>query len=72
MELNIYDFSLDGLRQYLGEVPKFRAEQIYKWLYEQRIENFEEMSNLSIELRKKLDENYIIGKFNIEKKSSKL
>lgn len=31
--MNIYDFSLSELTEYLGDVPSFRAEQIYKWLY---------------------------------------
>ncbi len=52
MELNIYDFSLDGLRQYLGDVPKFRAEQIYKWLYSGAAPD--EMSNVPIALRERL------------------
>ena len=70
MKNNIKNYTLDELKEQLkniGEKP-FRAEQIFKWLYEQRVENFEEMSNLSIDLRKKLDENYKIGKFAIEKK----
>ena len=70
MKNNIKNYTLDELKEQLkniGEKP-FRAEQIFKWLYEQRVETFEEMSNLSIDLRKKLDENYKIGKFNIEKK----
>ena len=70
MKNNIKNYTLDELKEQLkniGEKP-FRAEQIFKWLYEQRVETFEEMSNLSIDLRKKLDENYKIGKFNTEKK----
>ena len=70
MKNNIKNYTLDELKEELkniGEKP-FRAEQIFKWLYEQRVETFEEMSNLSIDLRKKLDENYKIGKFSIEKK----
>ena len=70
MKSNIKNYTLDELKEQLkniGEKP-FRAEQIFKWLYEQRVETFEEMSNLSIDLRKKLDENYKIGKFSIEKK----
>ena len=68
MKNNIKNYTVDELKEQLkniGEKP-FRAEQIFKWLYEQRVETFEEMSNLSIDLRKKLDENYKIGKFSIE------
>ncbi len=51
----------------MGEKP-FRAEQIFKWLFSDRVETFEEMTNLSIDLRKKLDENYKIGSFEIVRK----
>ena len=70
MKNNIKNYTLDELKEQLKNIDEkpFRAEQIFKWLYEQRVETFEEMSNLSIDLRKKLDENYKIGKFSIEKK----
>lgn len=67
---NIKDYNLDSLKQELvnlGEKP-FRAEQIFKWLYEEKVKSFDEMTNLSLELRKKLQENYNICNFNILKK----
>ena len=67
---NIKDYNLDSLKQELvnlGEKP-FRAEQIFKWLYEEKVKSFDEMTNLSLELRKKLQENYTICNFNILKK----
>ncbi len=70
MKKNIHDFDLDDLKQEMkniGEKP-FRAEQIIKWLYQERVETFDEMTNLSLDLRKKLQENYEIGKFRIEHK----
>ena len=42
----------------LGEKP-FRAGQIFKWLHE-GIQSFDEMSNLSKELRARLAENFIL------------
>ena len=51
----------------MDEKP-FRAEQIFKWLYEEKVKSFNEMTNLSLELRKKLEENYTICNFNILKK----
>lgn len=70
MKKNIHDFDFENLKQEMkniGEKP-FRAEQITKWLYQERVENFDEMTNLSLDLRKKLQENYEIGKFRIEHK----
>lgn len=67
---NIKDYNLDELKKELedlGEKP-FRAEQIFKWLYQEKVKSFNEMTNLSLELRKKLKENYSICNFNILKK----
>lgn len=41
--------------------PAYRAKQVYQWLWEKSARSFEEMSNLSKDLRKKLDENYAIN-----------
>ncbi len=43
----------------LGEKP-FRAKQIYEWLWQKSAIDFEEMTNLSIELREKLKEHFVI------------
>ena len=67
---NIKDYDLEDLKQELiglGE-KAFRAEQIFKWLYVDKVKNFEEMTNLSLELREKLKENYTICNFKILKK----
>ena len=67
---NIKDYNLNELKEELktiGEKP-FRSEQIFKWIYEARVSNFDEMTNLSLELREKLKENYEIKQFNILKK----
>ena len=64
---NIKDYSLEELKEELkgiGEKP-YRAEQIYKWIYENRVSSFDEMTNLSLELREKLKENYQIKEFKI-------
>lgn len=67
---NIKDYNLEELKKEiinLGEKP-FRAEQIFKWLYQEKVTSFEEMTNLSLELRKKLEENYTICNYKILKK----
>ena len=63
---NIKDYNLEELKKEmieLGEKP-FRAEQIFKWVHQE----FEEMTNLSLELRKKLEENYTMCNYKILKK----
>ena len=67
---NIKDFNLEEIKQELIQMNEkpFRAEQIFRWLYQERVEDFTSMTNLSIELRKKLEETFKIGKLNILKK----
>lgn len=70
MKTNIKNYNLDILKEEIkkiGEKP-FRAEQIFKWIYQEKIDSFDKMTNLSLELRKKLDENFTLGIFKIEKK----
>lgn len=59
---SIYNYSLEELENVLKETnePKFRAKQIYKWLYEKRVSSFDEMSNLSLKLRDQLKEDFVI------------
>ena len=67
---NIKDYNLEQLEQELikmGE-KKFRAEQIFKWIYQEKVKTFDEMTNISIELREKLKENYTMCNFKILKK----
>ncbi len=40
--------------------PAFRAKQVYEWLWVKSATDFEQMTNLSKELRKKLTEHYTI------------
>lgn len=70
MKKNIKNYTLENLKEELkimGEKP-FRAEQIFKWLFQDRVETFEEMTNISIALREKLNEQYRIGKYKIVRK----
>lgn len=59
---DIKSLNLDELTAELAEMglPKFRAKQIYEWLHVKLAENFEEMTNLSRDLRKTLDERYTL------------
>lgn len=69
MSRNIKDFYIDELKEEfkkLGEKP-FRAEQVYEWIYKKKVNSFDEMTNLSIDLRNKLKENFNLGIFKIEK-----
>ena len=70
MKKDIKDFDLDELKQELINLGEkaFRAEQIFKWLYQDRVTDFNDMTNLSLELREKLNNTYKIGTFKIVRK----
>lgn len=58
-KINLLDFNRKGLRAFfseMGEKP-FRADQVMKWIYQQGIADFEQMTNLNKVLRAKLIEN---------------
>ncbi len=59
---SIYSLQLGELEDWLVEQsePKFRAKQIFDWLYVKRINSFSEMTNLSKELREKLAQSFEI------------
>ena len=67
---NIKDYNLEVLKEELKEIGEkpFRAEQIFQWLYGEKVKSFDEMTNLSLMLREKLKENYTICNFEILKK----
>ena len=67
---NIKDYDLNELKTELIELEEkpFRAEQIFKWLFVDKVKSFDEMTNLSLDLREKSKQNYDICNFEIVKK----
>ncbi|MCW4681082.1 23S rRNA (adenine(2503)-C(2))-methyltransferase RlmN [Bacillus sp. FSL W8-0645] len=59
---SIYSFELHEMKEWLKEQDEkpFRAAQIFEWLYEKRVTSFDEMSNLSKDLREKLKAQFTI------------
>jgi 23S rRNA (adenine2503-C2)-methyltransferase len=57
---NIRQLSKEELEQYFREMGEkaFRAKQVYEWIWTKQARNFEDMTNLSKELRAKLAENF--------------
>ena len=53
----IYDLDLTDLENYLVSIglKPFRAKQIFKWLYEKRVTSFDCMSDISKDLKAKLN-----------------
>lgn len=57
---NIRELSFEDLQQYFENIgeKKFRAKQVYEWLWQKHAMSFDEMTNLAKDLRAKLSENF--------------
>ncbi|MDF1859441.1 MAG: 23S rRNA (adenine(2503)-C(2))-methyltransferase RlmN [Verrucomicrobiales bacterium] len=58
-----YGMTLDDWIEWMEErdQPKFRAKQVVEWLFEKRVSSFDEMTNLSRDLRDQLIGEFTIG-----------
>jgi 23S rRNA (adenine2503-C2)-methyltransferase len=65
---NIRHLSLGELEKYFETIDekKFRARQVYEWLWLKQAPSFEAMTNLSKELRTKLAENFSLPSLSID------
>lgn len=57
---DIRDLSLEEIQNFIKDIgePSFRAKQIYQWLWQNCCQSFEEMTNLSKNLRDKLSNEF--------------
>ncbi len=72
--IDLINLSKDELRdivQNIAEKP-FRAEQIWQWIYFYGVTSFEQMTNLSVELRSKLANQFTITSPNIAEKQESI
>jgi len=60
MPKNIKELDLEGLEDILEKwgQPRFRAQQIFSWIYKKGVMDFEKMSSLSLTLRERLKKNF--------------
>lgn len=67
---SVYGIKKSDLEEYFinnGE-KKFKATQVFEWLYRKKVNSFDEMSNLSIDTREKLKEDFSFNKIKIIKR----
>ena len=67
---NIKDYNLEELKEEFknqGEKP-YRAEQVFKWIFEANVTSFDEMTNIPLDLREKLKKEYSLCIYKIVKK----
>ena len=67
---SIYDYTQEQMIEEFKELgeKKFRAEQIFHWIYKENVTSFDEMTNLSESLREKLKQHFDLHVFKIIKK----
>ncbi len=59
---SIYNYTLEKLENYFldHQEKKFKATQIFDWLYRKKVHSFEEMTNLKKDLIEKLKKEFSI------------
>ena len=67
---SIYSLSLKDLEEYLTsrEEKAFHAKQLYRWIYDKRIDDFSMMSDISKHLLEKLQQDFTIDRLTIKEK----
>ena len=65
---NIRNLSFVELKLALAKLDEksFRSKQVYEWLWQKNAATFEQMSNLSKDLRNKLDEHFFIDHITLD------
>jgi 23S rRNA (adenine2503-C2)-methyltransferase len=65
---NIRHLNLNALEEYFETIneKKFRAKQVYEWLWLKQAHSFEAMTNLSKELRTRLSDNFTLPALTID------
>ena len=69
---NIYGVTLEELENYfiLKDDKKFKASQVFDWIYKKRVKNFEDMLNVSKKTINDIKTDYYVEDLSIEKKVS--
>ncbi|MCP2042734.1 23S rRNA (adenine(2503)-C(2))-methyltransferase RlmN [Pontibacter sp. HSC-36F09] len=67
---DIRKLSLDDLKAWLVEQGEkaFRAKQVYEWIWKHSAQSFDEMNNVSLALREKLDQHFAINAVQVATK----
>ena len=65
--MNIYGVSLEELEKFFEEhnMKKFKAKQVFEWLYDKRVKSFSAMRNISKDTIELLSNNYIFERLKV-------
>ena len=69
-KINVKALWIEELESFLDKLgeKKYKAKQLAKWIYNKGVTDFEEMTDLSKDLRRKLSEVAYIGKLKLTRK----
>ncbi|MDP4663834.1 MAG: 23S rRNA (adenine(2503)-C(2))-methyltransferase RlmN [Salibacteraceae bacterium] len=64
---NIRSLSTEQLQAYFEEIgqPKFRANQVEQWLWQKQAKSFDDMTNLPLEIRPRLEQDFVVNALTI-------
>ena len=64
---NIYGYTLKMLEEYFESIgeKKFKASQVYDWLYKKRVTSFDEMTNIGKNVISKMQQDFNMNKIRI-------
>ena len=70
--LNIYGLTRKQLEDYFESIgeKKFKAQQVYEWLYQKKESNFDNFSNIKKDVIEKLKNDFTNNKIKIIRKQS--
>ena len=70
--MNIYGIKREDLEEYflsIGE-KKFRASQVFEWVYQKKVTSFEEMTNIKKEIQERLAKDFSFDTIKIAKRQA--
>lgn len=64
---NIYGMTLEQLEQYFLEhnEKKFKATQVFEWLYKKRVSTFDEMTNIKKDMLEKIQKDFTMSNISL-------
>ncbi len=63
--MTILNYTQDELKEFIK--PSFRVKQLYKWIYQNYADNYEQMHTIPKALRKELEQNYTLMPLSVAK-----
>ena len=68
--MNIYGIKREDLEKYFIDIgeKKFKALQVFEWLYNHKVDSFYKMTNIKKELQERLDKDFSFNMISIQKK----